>query len=280
MQILKQINNNSAVARDDLGRICVVFGKGVGFRKAPYNLADDSIVERRFYEIDNALYPLIASLPSSVIDIASRIVQEAHSCLNCTLNPNLPFTLADHLNFALERNEKGILLENPLENEVKFVYPREVEVGQWGLLLIKRLLSVSLPESEAASIALHLVNAEGSANGRGDMDLTMKSTEIIDRVVAIVESCLDKRIDKNSYSYMRFLTHLRFLIARLIRNNGQDLSPARVSMLLPQVREEFPQAAACAEEICSYFKKAFGWSCSDDEYFYLVLHSNQFITGQ
>ena len=71
MQILKQINNNSAVARDDLGRICVVFGKGVGFRKAPYDLADDSIVERRFYEIDNALYPLIASLPSSVVDIAS-----------------------------------------------------------------------------------------------------------------------------------------------------------------------------------------------------------------
>lgn len=280
MRILQTLNNNVAIATDAQDRTCVVFGKGIGFPKAPYDLKDESVVIRRFYEFDESLMPMVAGLSEEVLTAASEIVQEARSQLNCTLNPNLAFTLADHLNYALSRVRSGILLEIPLESEVNYVYPRELAVGRFGLTVVKRICGAELPETEATAIALHLVNAEGSSEGSGDMDLVIKSTEIIDRIIAIVESCIERSIDRDSYSYMRFVMHLRFLIARLMGSRPDAFEGSRVSVLLPQVRAEFPQAVACAEYISKYLKEAHGWDCSDDELLYLILHSNQFITGQ
>lgn len=280
MRILQTLNNNVAIATDAQDRTCVVFGKGIGFPKAPYDLKDESVVIRRFYEFDESLMPMVAGLSEEVLTAASEIVQEARSQLNCTLNPNLAFTLADHLNYALSRVRNGILLEIPLESEVNYVYPRELAVGRFGLMVVKRICGAELPETEATAIALHLVNAEGSSEGSGDMDLVIKSTEIIDRIIAIVESCIERSIDRDSYSYMRFVMHLRFLIARLMGSRPDAFEGSRVSVLLPQVRAEFPQAVACAEYISKYLKEAHGWDCSDDELLYLILHSNQFITGQ
>ena len=40
MLILKKINNNVALASNDAGEEIVVFGKGVGFPKTPYELED------------------------------------------------------------------------------------------------------------------------------------------------------------------------------------------------------------------------------------------------
>ena len=280
MRILQTLNNNVAIATDAQDRTCVVFGKGIGFPKAPYDLKDESVVIRRFYEFDESLMPMVAGLSEEVLTAASEIVQEARSQLNCTLNPNLAFTLADHLNYALSRVRNGILLEIPLESEVNYVYPRELAVGRFGLMVVQRICGAELPETEATAIALHLVNAEGSSEGSGDMDLVIKSTEIIDRIIAIVESCIERSIDRDSYSYMRFVMHLRFLIARLMGSRPDAFEGSRVSVLLPQVRAEFPQAVACAEYISKYLKEAHGWDCSDDELLYLILHSNQFITGQ
>ncbi len=280
MRILQTLNNNVAIASDDQGRTCVVFGKGIGFPKAPYTLKDESAVIRRFYEFDESLMPMVAGLSEEVLAAASEITQEARSQLNCTLNPNLAFTLADHLNYALSRVRSGIVLEIPLQSEVNYVYPRELAVGRFGLTVVKRYCGAELPDSEATAIALHLVNAEGSSEGSGDMDLVIKSTEIIDRIIAIVESCIERSIDRDSYLYMRFVMHLRFLIARLMGSRPDAFVGSRVSVLLPQVRAEFPQAVACAEYISKYLKEAYGWDCSDDELLYLILHSNQFITGQ
>ena len=44
MWIVKNINNSCALGRDTDGQDVVVFGKGIGFRKAPYELTDLSRV--------------------------------------------------------------------------------------------------------------------------------------------------------------------------------------------------------------------------------------------
>lgn len=279
MTIVTKINNNAAIARDARGRECVVLGRGVGFPQVPYELEDESVIQRRFYEFDSTLIPLVASLSEEMLNIASEIVQEARTQLNCRLNPNLPFTLADHLTYALARAREGIVLEFPLVNEIEYVYPREVAVGQWALGIVERSCGVVLPADEATAIALHLVNAEGSSQGKGDMDFAMKSTEIIDRIIAIVESCIERKIDRQSYNYMRFVMHLRFLIARLM-GVRDDIRGGSVASLLPVIKAECPAAVDCAVHIVTYLEKAYGWVCSDNELFYLILHSNQFITGQ
>lgn len=40
MKIIRQINNNAALALDGNGKELVVLGRGVGFPKMPYELTD------------------------------------------------------------------------------------------------------------------------------------------------------------------------------------------------------------------------------------------------
>lgn len=52
MKIIRQINNNAALALDGNGKELVVLGRGVGFPKMPYELTDLSRIERTFYDVN------------------------------------------------------------------------------------------------------------------------------------------------------------------------------------------------------------------------------------
>ncbi|WP_321973507.1 PRD domain-containing protein [Paratractidigestivibacter sp.] len=278
MLITKAINNNVVLAEDDNGRELVLFGKGLGFRGAPSHLDDESCIQRSFRDVSPELYEALASISAEVIIIASGIVDIARQELNSALNPNLIFTIADHLQFAIERTRKGVVIRNPLFDEVRFVYPREYEVGRRGVLLSDAVAEdIKLPESEAASIALHIVNAEsveegGSAALEHNMDLIVKSTEAIEEATGIVERVLGIAIDRSSYSYVRFVTHMRFLISRLIRGEKFE---SRNGSLFKQAAKDFSDEYACARAIDEYLRSSHGWSCTDEELLYLMMHVNR-----
>lgn len=282
MRILRGINNNAALAIDDEGRELVIFGKGVGFPAGEHELADPSVIDRRFYNFDNTLLPMIGTLREDVIAASSDIVSMARDELACTLNPNLVFTLSDHLQFAMAHTSDGVEFENPLAPQIELVYPSETSIGRRALQICRERCGVELAETEAHAIALHIVNAEASATGHGNMDFVIKSTQIVEDVLRVVETWLGAAIDRTSYPYMRFVTHLRFLVARVMGARGMPDSPAndRAAALLPGVVRDFPEAAECAKAINAYLITNFDWSCSDEELLYLMLHTNRFITGQ
>lgn len=281
MLITKAINNNVVLAEDDAGRELVLFGKGLGFRGAPSYIEDESAIQRSFRDISPEMYDAVASLSDDVIIIASGIVDIARNELNCPLNPNLVFTLADHLQFAIDRARKGASIKNPLYEEVRLVYPREAEVGRRGVKFVMAVAEdVDFPETEAASIALHIVNAEmvddENAGAKGNMDLVVKSTEVIDAVTGIIERTLGETIDRYSYSYARFVTHMRFLISRLIKGEDEE---TRNSDLFKRATSEFSDAYACARAIDEYMRATCGWHCTDEELLYLMMHINRLCPG-
>lgn len=49
MRLVKKINNNVALGIDDSGRDVVVFGKGVGFKRMPYDITPTDEVQRIFW---------------------------------------------------------------------------------------------------------------------------------------------------------------------------------------------------------------------------------------
>lgn len=73
MLILKKINNNVALAASDDGREVVVFGKGIGFHEMPYELADESLIQRKFYNVPESLQDMVGTLPDDVLLAASDI---------------------------------------------------------------------------------------------------------------------------------------------------------------------------------------------------------------
>lgn len=273
MLILKKINNNVALASSDAGEEIVVFGKGVGFHEMPYELEDESVIQRVFRDVDEKCIGGFANIADDVLLVASDIVAMADKALDCALAGNLVVCLADHLQYALERTGDGIAIENPLSHEVAFVYPREVELGRRGIELVSERMGVNLPESEITSIALHLVNAEVDGMGSvQDMDLVMKSTVILERATQIIEGQLRQKLDRTSYAYVRFVAHLRFLIRRLMRGGCKETEN---SCLFRQAARDFPDAYRCAAGINEYLKRDYNWSCSDEEMLYLMMHVNR-----
>lgn len=273
MLILKKINNNVALASSDAGEEIVVFGKGVGFPETPYELEDTSVIQRIFADVDERSIGGFEGLSDEVLLLASDIVALADKALSCKLAGNLVVCLADHLQYAIERLDEGVVIENPLAHEVAFVYPREVELGRQGVELTRERMGIELPESEVTSIALHLVNAEVDGMGSAqDMDFVMKSAVILDRTTQIVERQLRQELDRTSYAYVRFVAHLRFLIRRLMRGTCKDTEN---SSLFRQAARDFPEAYRCAAGINEYLKSSHNWSCSDEEMLYLMMHVNR-----
>ena len=193
---------------------------------------------------------------TALVLACAEIAERAEIELDCALNPNLPFTLADHLNFAAERLRKGIEISTPLAYDVRHLYPKETELAKQARELLAREAGLKLPDSEVGNIALHLINAEAEAGDMHSMMMTLKALSDVD---GIVEKQLAITLNKESFSYSRFSMHLRYLIQRL-------------SGMLAQMRRDYPQAYQCARAIADYFRAAWNWQCNDEEIVYLMLH--------
>ena len=132
MLILKKINNNVALASNDPGEEIVVFGKGVGFPKTPYELEDESIIQRVFADVDEQY---MGSSRICLRRCASGVfayLTTAGKALDCKLSGNLAFTLADHIQYAIERVADGIVsLESPQKPSAFCVSPRSFPWCAW-----------------------------------------------------------------------------------------------------------------------------------------------------
>lgn len=272
MLITKKINNNVAMAQDDAGREIVVFGKGIGFRQTPYELEETSQIHRVFRDVNEDLLKTVESISGEVIGVSLDIVRLAEMELDCVLNPNLYLTLADHLQFAAERYASGIEMDNPLSVDIPFVYPDEYELGKTGLKFMETMTGIKLPDSEAASIALHIINAEGSGAARSTAARNVRKTvSIIDDVTGIVQKKMfpDSEIDRTSHAYLRFVMHLKFLVKRLIEDG--DKQDAELPLLM-DLAGNYPRADECSKVIARYFKRQHGWKLTDEERFYLLMY--------
>lgn len=269
MQVIKKINNNAAVALDGRGKEMVVLGNGIGFPAVPYELKDLSKVTKTFYDIHPKFIDLFAGLSEDIVMASADIVERAEITLGVELNPNLPFSLADHISFAISRESRGIQLAMPIAYDVKHLYPKEAQIGVIALETIRMYTGTMLPETEAISIALHIVNAEMESSNLGNMMMTM---EIIEEINEIVESQMGIKINRETYNYSRFAMHLQFLIQRL--SSGRPANDDSGD-ILRQTMREYPQIYACATAVAVFIERKYHWQFTKDEILYLMLHINR-----
>lgn len=266
MRIIKKINTSAVLALDSSGKEIVVLGKGLGFPAIPYELEDLSRIDRTFYDVDSRYLGMITDIPQQVLLASAEIAELAEDELDCRMNPNLPFTLADHLHFAISRLRSGVDLTTPIAYDVKHLYPREYDLGVRALEILRNTADVMLPEHEAVNVTMHIINAEAESSDLHNLMMTLK---IIDQVENLAERQMRITLDKESYYYSRFAMHLRYLIQRL--ENGNPAEAHGAEMLRPIARE-YPEIYACALKVAEYFKGTWGWQCSDEEIVYLMVH--------
>lgn len=186
MIVKKVLNNNVITSLSDSGQEIIIMGNGIGWKQKTGEKVDESKIEKIF-RMDTAsstmqLKQLFLEVETDSIRITSKIVDYAKEYLGVELKKNIYITLTDHIDFAIERTKKGIYFQTALYWEIQKIYPKEFHVGLYALKLIKKELGIELQKGEAASVALHLVNAENNT----DMVSTQATFDIVGNALNFV----------------------------------------------------------------------------------------------
>ncbi len=216
MVIKKIINNNIVSSIDQYGGELVIMGRGIGFGKKPGQEIDEASAEKIF-RMDNKdslerFKELLAKLPLEYVQLSSDIISYAKSSIEIKLNQNVYLTLTDHIGFAIDRFKEGMHFTNALLEEIKLFYPKEYLVGKYALRLIEEKTSLRMPDDEAASIALHLVNAQYDTR-IGD---TFRMTNMIREMMEYVENEFPQ-FRGNSMHRDWLVSNLKYMAHRLLK---------------------------------------------------------------
>lgn len=268
MRVSKVINNNVVSCLDDSGRELVVMGKGLGFRCRAGDTLDPALAEKVFRmdtpEEMGKLKSLFSSLSPELLELCEKIIDHANQALGHRLNESIYLTLTDHIQFSLSRVRQNMAFPNPLMTEVRVFYPGELAVGWFALEQIRDRFGVKLPEDEAASIALHIVNAEYDSS----MNATMRATQVLGPIVEILEGWPGLKLNPRHLNYDELIVHIKFLAMQSFSHGGQDWAAPGLDRL---VGGQFPEAFACAEEIVQFLGEQCGSPVPATEQAYLAL---------
>ena len=262
------LNNNVVSSRDEEGMEIVVMGTGIGFGKKKGDRIEEKRVEKIFRMEDEAarkrFKDLLAKLPLQYIRLSNDVISYAKKQLGVELNHNIYLTLTDHISFALERFREGMMFQNALFHEIKRFYPKEYSIGLHALELIREQTDIGLPEDEAASIALHIVNAEYNLQVRD----TFYMTNLIGRMMEVLTQYLPA-MDQESLVRDIMVSELKFLAYRLL--TSKPLKEKGDQKLLAFIQKENPEAWETAEALGQMIYETYHCEMSEEEQLYLAI---------
>lgn len=276
MRILRVFNNNLVLARDPGGDEVILTGRGLGFQARPGQEVDASRVVRRFVADDGRdpdhLAQLLAGIPPEHIHLVSTALARAGVTAEHGGAATLIIALADHINFALHRQQVQMTITYPLLAEVTNLYAVEYAQALAVLAAVNESLETPLGEGEAVAIALHLVNAGIST---GDLTYTYTMTGVIQQMIAVIEQSYGVDLPSTSVSVGRLITHLRYLFVRIHQHH--QLQEER-STIGQAIRDAYPPALECALRLAQVVELRLGTALTDDEVSYLTLHVARIVT--
>ncbi|MFR1824326.1 MAG: PRD domain-containing protein [Clostridium saudiense] len=272
MRVKKVFNNNVVLVVNDLQEEQIVMGKGIGFNKYPKDLIDTSKIEKRFIfnnkQSLNELYILLDRIPLKYIELTSEIIEMGKENIGYDLNDNILITLSDHISYMLKRIDDGLFFRNPLQYEIKQIYPKEYEFSKKAVEYLRVKTNKDIPDSEVSFIALHFANAHLETT---NMEETLLVTKIIDNILDIIKYNYGLDMNENSFDNTRFIAHLRCFIDRQLKNQCVDVDTSLLKIIKINYKNDFK----CAENIKNFLEKTYNWNVNENELLYLTLHLNR-----
>ena len=268
-RISRVIGNNFVCTVDDGGKEVILRGLGIGFKKHTGDLVPMQQVEKiydlRDPEQSSRLRELLADVPPEFFDVSTEIIEAAEARIGRRLSENIYITLTDHICFAVERLRSGVSYPNHLLWEITNFYPAEFAIGKQALDMIDARLGFRLPQDEAGFIALHIVNAEID----GKMADMVRITELIRKIISVVQDYYGVALDEQSLDYGRFITHLKFLGQRITQNRyAVDDDSEFQNMIVRRYRQDY----RCAEQIRAQLRETFAIQLPSEEMTFLTIH--------
>jgi beta-glucoside operon transcriptional antiterminator len=274
MKIAKVINNNVVSVFQPDGTELVLMGRGIAFQKKRGEQVDEEKVQKVFAlknkQTSDNFKMLLREIPMDLMDVVEDIIFYAKNHLGKTLNENIYVSLTDHINFAMERHQKGLEIKNALLWEIKQLYKKEFAVGLKALEQINDKFHMNLPEDEAGYIAIHIINAEMNE----EVSNTMNITKFIQQNITIVKYHFNVEFDEDSLNYFRFITHLKFFAQRVFKGTHYENDDDYLYIMIKQKHKE---AALCTEKIKEFIKKEYNHDLTNEEMLYLTIHIERVV---
>ncbi|MCM3571292.1 glucose PTS transporter transcription antiterminator GlcT [Neobacillus mesonae] len=268
LQIEKVLNNNVLIAEHPSYQEVVIIGKGIGFNRKRGDTIDTNGIEKLFVLKDEQeqenyikLLPYIdRDIHEVFISAIELIKQKTHT----ELNEHIHVALTDHLMMALTRAAQRIKVTNPFLVETKALYRREYEIALEVVNLIKEQTGIELPQGEVGFITLHVHSAITNKN----LSEVNKDSQLVSRLVRMVEEQLEMQIDKDSIDYIRLVRHLRFTIERVKKGERVE-EPEKITSLL---KKEYPVCYYLAWKLIKVMQQTLKLQVFDAEAVYLTMH--------
>ena len=280
MRIKKLINNNILCVVDKKGNELIVTGRGIGFQRHRGEFVDPALVERTYRMEEKAeqkkLRELVEKIPIEHLALTEALIEHIKTQIPQKLNQSLLITLADHISFAIARKAQGVEFSNPLKGSIMCYYPTEYHLGQHCLKVVREQLGVALQEDEAAFIALHIVNAELNTNMSEMYDIT----NLIEGALSVVEYFYQRKFDRESLDFNRFVVHLRYFAQRLFQGKMMEDDQGEHDVLFRQlIMKNCKEHYKCAQCIGDYVKNTYQKTLSEEELTYLTIHLKRIDLG-
>lgn len=273
-RVVKALNHNGVLAIDmDTNKEHILLGKGVGFGKkvnerieAPegahvYLLQQDT--ER------GSAKELINDLEPEILEIASLIIIEAEKKFS-KIDANILCPLADHISFAVKRIKNNEQISNPLTADIKALFPEEYEVACKGKDIIKEIEGIEINEDEIGYIALHIHSSLGNEKISQAMEIAI----LVRACITSIEESIGKKIDIESLSYNRLMSHIKYMAARILKGETIKLD------MNDYISERFPKSFEIAEDICKKLSSELKKEVKPVEIGYLAMHIERVFSDE
>lgn len=271
MIVIKRVlNNNAVVATDEQNQTLVALGSGIAFHQKAGQAILENKIEKSFYpkneDAANSISETLAQVDPKYIELSDRIISEAVISSGKKLSDDIYVSLPDHLQFAVERLKKGMLIQNKLTVETMQTYPDEFQLGKHTLSYLAQETGLTFPDDEATNIAMHLITAE-----EGDiLENTEETITLINQFLKVISAMLKKEFNLNSVSYYRLVTHLKFFVQRIKKRQHQEFPSDKT--LYDLIIRDYHAEYLIAQRIAGIVMKKFNYGVSDDEILFLTIH--------
>lgn len=267
-KIVHVLSHNVVMTKLSTGKNSIVFGKGIGFKRTPGMIVEESDITQEFLiytsEVLEHYEQIINAVDARIIGITEEVIAYAQGHLEGQFSETIHAALVDHINFAVERCKKGITISNPFSYEIKLVYGEEYVIAERAVVFLNEHLDVQLPEDEISFLAMHFHAARNRGRTLDSLELVRLVSSVIDEVKSI-----GIQFD-NTFSTVRFITHLKSLIDR-VKHDKPIRNP-----LLSRIIEEYPKSYTRAKQLSAIISKQLKLEVPEDEIGFLVLHLERF----
>ena len=263
-RIIKVLNNNGVLVLEDGSATKMIFlGNGVGFGRKPGERVK-SLPAAKQYELVTAkatALQQVNEIDPIYIEAAGRIIEEAEKSMG-PLSGDILIPMADHIALAVGRARKNQELLNPFLKDIEILFGREYNAALRGSRILEEMTGVLVCDDEVGYITLHIHSGLSEEN----VAESLETARLVQECIHQIEKGVKRTLAPDSLAYNRLASHLRYMIARMRKEERASLD------LDEYARTTFPESYELAKVICHNTECQLKLKAAKEEVGYLAIH--------